>query len=186
MPYQTRKCSIQELQPKLATAIGQYMSSDDRILACYETKYTEDLVTALLGLALLVGLPETSIEAQVVTQSQVIHARTSKDGNSASSIRLADILNIEETSSRGYYKTIVHSQGEATIWAGFASLQMEQKFANILRQAIKQARAAPTATSSPSLSILEDRLRVLTQLHKDGLISEAEFQQKRGELLNQL
>ncbi|MFM8386890.1 MAG: SPFH domain-containing protein [Planctomycetia bacterium] len=64
-----------------------------------------------------------------------------------------------------------------------AGLGMGQVMADALRQSQQPAAPAPGAAAGPSVA---DQLRQLAALHKEGLLTEAEFQAKRAELIKRL
>lgn len=186
MGYKTRECSIEDLQPEVASAIRQHISGNDKILFCYETRHGVGLGSQLTDLLFFDFSP--SSEAQVITQNQVIHANKWAKREANSSIRLVDISSISETkSSDGYCRIIIRSRGGGEdVHAGFASEQVARKFANTLREVIKQAESVFSTTPTQSPGTPKERLRALAQLHKEGLLSDLEFQQKRQEILSQL
>ncbi len=60
--------------------------------------------------------------------------------------------------------------------------QVSSKFVSTLRAAISQAKATASRTQVNPANLL----RELTQLHNERFITDAEFEQKRKEILNQL
>lgn len=66
-----------------------------------------------------------------------------------------------------------------------AGLGMGQVMADALRQSQQPAAPAPGAAAAAGASVA-DQLRQLAALHKEGLLTEAEFQAKRAELIKRL
>ena len=96
---------------------------------------------------------------------------------------LTDIIGIEERKyGVQHFRVDVLGQSNNKFAFNFGSQQVSQQFMNILRSAIEQAKA----TSLHSQGNAADRLRELARLLKEGLINDAEFEQKRKEFLGQL
>lgn len=179
MSIKTRECSVRDLRRKVAAGIRQYLSSNDRILICCETIFKE-------GIGL--GVPR-GLCAYVVTQNCLISSnywRKTEYLTGADSMLLVDIISVQEKSDKFGYSVTAHRHGSAAIVCSFGSQQASRKFASILREAIEKAKTAHVAAPLDSPGSVEERLRTLTQLHRDGLVSDTEFQQKRKEILGQL
>jgi hypothetical protein len=180
-PKQSRACSLQDLRPDFAKVVQKHISVDEEIIACYETTGTK----SNNGVIFETQTPVYS--AQIISRKQLILGWSSNDGYSVKSIQLRDIVSISEGGSGGVYGYWVtaSAQGEIHLGCAFANPQMSQDFAQILKQAIEQEKTA-SESKGLSLASIEERIETLTRLHKNGLISDLEFQEKRKELLNQI
>jgi hypothetical protein len=200
MKYRTdgSECSINELHPELQKLVRKHLNRDDQILICYECVVKANI--SLLGrLNNFIGeffwwgviIPEPRYYASVITENCLIIADyqfskydidfISKNSNS---ILLADIQSVSERSSGSFYDIIAHGPGNLTLGCVFEASASSQKFSSLLRNAINKKRRVQITNSSHSPKSLEDRLRELTKLHQDGLIDDAEYQQKRKKLID--
>jgi len=196
--YQTRECSIEELDPKLRKITKPYISYGEKILLCIERIPAKDTRSAI-NKFFSSELPDDSHSASILTDRKIITAYISPflRRDHVGTINLDDISSITEefSSSEGYYRDDYDSSCKVTAnitngrptgvgsFYGTHKVKMARKFAGAIRQEIQKAKASSTSENSKSV---EERLRALTNLYKEGLISEVEFQQKRKEILGQL
>jgi len=182
MAYTIRECAIEELQPELQATVKRSMPVNDGLVACFETKNEPDAIEGVLGLIML-ELPRTTYNAYVISQQYLIHAETGKPNSSSSSMRLLDIVSVKEDEFGIYAR----GHGNSVIWLPFRSeKEISKKFVEILRNTVEKARNISSVSPSQPPTNIEERLRVLTQLHKDNLINDIEFQEKRKEILGEL
>jgi hypothetical protein len=195
--YQTKECSIKELNPKLRKIIKPYISDGEKILLCFETESKEDTRSTLSKVFdqfqgnksfwEWVG-PNTS-SVLILTNRKVINASiggyTSIDGR-VTTINLDDISNVTEGTQYDYCQVTANVTNGIPANASFIGerkVEMSRKFSDAIRQEIQKIKTSSTSENSKGV---EERLRALTNLYKEGLISEAEFQQKRKEIIGQL
>jgi uncharacterized membrane protein len=105
------------------------------------------------------------------------------DGSFAGSMLLGDIVGFETRTLRLQCSVItVTGLGGTNLEFYFASNVIQQKFLNMLQTSIQKAKVV----SSRDDVSTEKRLEQLSQLYKNGLINEDEYQNKRKDILNQL
>lgn len=83
------------------------------------------------------------------------------------------------------YTVSLYGHGDAKAQVGFQFSSRDdlyQRFVSLLQQAIEKAKEDH---SSKQFGVSE-RIRLLSNLHKEGFISDAEFKQKREDLIKQL
>jgi hypothetical protein len=138
-------------------------------------------------LVLGAALTPPHYSAAIITNRQVLEAGSHKGQASAQSMRLNDIFSISQQDHSGSlgkdYRVFVSGPGEARLSFGFQSLASSNKFTERLQRARDNVASG---ASSATYSDVSDRLRKLTKLFEDGLISEPEFLQKRQQLLDNL
>ncbi len=186
MPFHySRECPVSELHPQLEKLIQPFLSNADEVLTCFEYGFKP------LGLWRQPGF------ASVITHTRLVCANriTLTEGKGAKACQLVDIVHVDELMSpivfnyagwtHDHYEVVAHSLG-SELHCHFYSQLEAQKFAQILRTAIERAKATAPPIMPQSAISPEERLRRITQLHKDGLISTEEFQQKRREILGEL
>jgi hypothetical protein len=181
---QTVECSFTQLQPALGQQIAGQFSTGEQPLICCETRGIEEPYSGKFS------------DAYVITQRQIITARIRHlgmmdnifsgrqfDNWGSSSMYLADIVSIYESTGRqrDVYVSI-KGHGETGLYLKFELGQVTQKFVAILRDATNRARGMTSQTQANPA----DRLRELAKLHQEGFISDAEFEQKRKEILGKL
>jgi hypothetical protein len=81
------------------------------------------------------------------------------------------------------YHSVSGSGGRETHWTKKDTLMLAVKYKDLLESGT--GRASQERRLSTEASI-RDRLEQLRQLHKEGLIPEAQYQEKLKELMNQL
>ena len=180
-PKQTRACSLKDLRPDFAKAVQKYVSAEEEILACYETTGTAT------DIVLLFDVQTPVYSAQIISRKQLVLGWSSNNSYTIQAIQLRDIVSITEHRYDNGYWIYAEGQGETRLQCSFASPQTSQDFAGILQKAVEQEKSASTLESQKlSLASIEERMETLTRLHKNGLIDDVEFQEKRKELLNQI
>jgi len=201
--YQTRECSFAETRPDLKSAIRQHLEEDDQIRACYETIKEEsfwidvDVFDPVATLNELLDYLSNLAKVKtymtyVVTQNRLILAATSQNKRMSPNVNvhwtsLHDVVSISAyRKADRCYVVSASGHGESSTQCMFASEEYAHRFSVALSQAVDSIKSTSVSTSSKSPSSTEDRLQVLTKLHKDGLVSDAEFQQKRSEILKEL
>ena len=184
--YQTRECTITQLQPELLNLVKQYLLGNDSVLICFESTL-EDIRGGLFGNSLSLA----NLSAHLCTGKRVISVRrdwfndyTKKWLENTSTIELSDVSSIQENQNGIYHHVNLWTQGEQPLRMDFFSLESSSKFAAIVRNAVAQAKARNQVAAFPNS--VEERIRALKQLRQDGLITEAQFQQKIQEIVNQL
>ncbi len=179
--WQTRECSIDQLQPELLRLAKRYISSIDRVLICLET--TSPGACGVFG-------NKTSFSAALCTQSRVVsveHFYTMEDKyeDYTRTMELLDIATIQEDQYEFGRGVQLSGGGGAKLGFTFDLGEASYRFANILRGATEQAKRR-TSKLSQSPSNFEDRIRFLKKLRQDGTITESQFQQKLQEIVDQL
>jgi len=176
---ETKEGSIRELRPELRKLVEQYISSDEEILLCCGTEEEEKKI----GIIFTSHLP--AYLADIITARQLVHARYdtfSWGVKYARSNRLVDITSISLESGYDYYSVSTHVGGESGIYCTFASLQISKKFADTLQRAIEQAKAISTVGTHTTSFI--DELERLNSLHKQGGLTDEEFELAKRKLLS--
>lgn len=185
--YQTRECTIAQLQPELLNLASQYLQGNDSVLICFESTF-EVFGGGLFGNS----LSQANLGAHLCTSKRIISAQRGLWSGSydkkwrehTSTVELSDVSSIQESQNGIYHHVNVWTQGEKPLRIDFFSLESSSKFATIVRNAVAQAKARNQVAASPNS--VEERIRALKQLRQDGLITEAQFQQKIQEIVNQL
>jgi len=180
---QTRECSIDQLQPELLKLAKQYISNTDRILICFETK--REWSSGFLGFGI-----KCRLFAAICTQRRVIRVmhnyRDDDYVDEASTMELVDIESIQESQHEYSRGVQLSGRGGAQLGLYFDSGEASSKFANILRVATEQAKTRASNSPSATPSSVDERIRFLKKLRQDGTLTEAQFQQKLQEIINQL
>jgi hypothetical protein len=181
----TRACLVQDLRPDFVSIVQKYISSSDNILACYETKGTYKNVGFIFDYNRAVYI------IQIITKRLLIYGWSGGFRNhetpETTVLQLRDIKQIHEGSNWNYWSVNVLGQSNNHIECTFTSQKFSQDFASILFGAMEQEKTEQILPSqSPSLASIEDSIERLSNLHKKGIISDIEFQEKRKELLNQI
>ncbi len=102
---------------------------------------------------------------------------------SSGSMYLTDIRSIGETSNRPrVIQVAIGGHGDYPTLLWLEQGQVASKFIAILRDAVNTARGMASQTQANPA----DRLRELAKLHQEGFINDAEFEQKRREILGKL
>lgn len=167
----TRECLPAQLRPELNQQITAQLHGEQNLLACCETSEVE----------FQAGKPSY---AYVITPRQIIQAWTNpklrKTG--AYSIFLGDMISVGDGRDRkAGFAVWMRTREDVSMRLYFETEQVARKFASTLRTAIDQAKAPTPPPASPA-----DRLRELTRLRQEGLVTEPEFEQKRKEILGEL
>ena len=186
---QTRECTIDQLQPTLFQLAKQYIASADRILTCLESK-VEQYESGFFGERVF----GADFSVGICTQCRVVHLYRSYDFDQkrwqdyAQTMELADIETVQENQDGFVQSFIVQlsGRGSAKLGLSFCSREAASKFASVVRNAVEQAKAMTSRSSSASPSSVEERIRFLKKLRQDGTITEPQFQQKIQEIINQL
>ena len=189
--YQTQECSIAQLQTELQQLANQYLRSSDQILVCLAIK-AEGFDKGFLG----EQFQWVDFSASICTQNRAIRVSHSFSVNenkwkdSSVCVELSTIESVTEdfrSNGREYldlYSVKLSGRGNQESTHLFHSSQESSKFANIVRNAVAQTKAKTQVSLSPNS--VEARIRTLKQMRQDGLITEAQFQQKIQEIVNQL
>jgi hypothetical protein len=183
----TLESALDRLHPELGAQLAAQLSSRENILFCCETRDVE----------FYEGLPSYAF---VITQRRVAYAKLVVRGilftrydTSASSMFLSDIISINESNNRDtpfdwYMRrsrvlTVdLRGHGDNGFVFFFVDGPVARKFLTTLKELVNHTRtSAATAKGSPA-----DRLRDLVRLHDEGLVTDAEFQQRRNEILQEL
>jgi hypothetical protein len=187
---QTRQCNVDELQPELLKLAKQYFTSNSRVLVCFENK-RETYEKGFFG----ESVQYEEWEAAICTQDRVIWlgrhlSMDNKWKPSATTIELSNIEVVQETLSSAFslqfYSVEFAGSGNAKAMVYFYSPQAQTTFASTVRDAVARAQGKTSLAVPGSANSVEERIRALKQLRKDGLITEAQFQQKIQEIVNQL
>ncbi len=162
MTLEILECSLDAMTPENRNQILAQLSSDETPLICYE-----------------IGSKEGG-SAYVITQRQVIaaHSNSKFKEELVSWILLTDITSISYNPILSNITISGYAQSAITCGFGKDPLIPMSKFRSILQDGIKRARE--------SQRVPADRLRELVQLHQDGFITDAEFDQKRKDTLEKL
>ena len=140
---ETRKCSLTDLRQELIPRLKEHLSSEDEILVCYETK--REIKNS-------VDVPHTSFTVAVVTPNRLIWGElrlfkslwgyNGKSDVFVKSWLLEEIGGVTEQTQRDSgFAVIITQNGVLLALTLFALREMSVNFANMLRQAIKQAKA---------------------------------------------
>jgi len=169
---------LSEIDARSKPVLLPQISTSDKVLICYKffdsnevidyvvTKHKAMMAQIRPGNFLLLPYEES----RIVNLNQVISIRE---------------LQIKFPGLYQYYTISLFAQDASEALIGFtfpAKNDFYYQVAEILRKAVDEAKSSP-----PSIvSNLDERLRLLTKLYDDGLITSEEFQYKRSEILNQL
>lgn len=180
--YQIRECPFDQLEPHLRGLARRYISNGERILCCFEAKWERSE---------FLGFSGNGFVGNICTQHRVIHVDWAPQpigyegpAEDAQTMDLLSIDSIQERQTSNLFEVHLSGLGENHLLVGFYHSQAASRFAAVVRDAIAQAKATSSFTA-PSNSV-EERIRALKQLRHDGLITEAQFQQKIQELVNQI
>lgn len=179
-----RECRVEELQKDVCRAVQAYIATD-KVVACYE-------LTTIYSPPGLFSANETSTYAAILTESRLISASHSdkRFGNTAKYIPLADVISITQeqgltfsVKDEKHYHVIAHGSGEVHVGVSFLSAQIANAFVELLNKHVNQAKNKhiPLSSLSP-----DDRLRRLSELYREGLVSEEEFHELRKQILKEL
>jgi hypothetical protein len=176
MNPKTKECTLDTLRPDHRRQIASQLPRDETPLICCVTEY--------------VGfLREEASYAYVITSRRVIATRLMRGEKeiSVSSIFFTDIVTSGEYDYEGTHGIDIQGHGGSRMRYYFESNEVLVKFRNILQDAMNRAKQTPSQsqTTQPQRNPA-DRLRELVQLHQDGFITDAEFEQKRKEILGRL
>ena len=187
MPY-SKEVAPHKLHNQLFERVKPYLTDNDSVLMCCESSTLGGIVVPLVT--------KLYRRAYIVTASRLISAgmfQTSGFSPSLSnntevlSTKLLDINSITEHHSHEGHFVIARSLGEIHSCI-FFSKPLAGKFRQLLEQAVQRSKtpasqAFPFPDPPPTH---EERLKRLTRLHDDKLISDAEFEQKRKAILDEL
>lgn len=128
---------------------------------------------------------EKLIYAWVVTPLRFIevHCRDEHPWVQTSRL-LKDIHSIREANRKDLFRFVVEGHEDLYFWSG--SKAVYDKFLRFVQQGMEKQKRQFLANTFDLPKSPEERLRTLIQLHKDGLIDDSEFEQKRKEILGQL
>lgn len=196
----TVECQPTEFYPGIHSLVSGHLQSGEAILFSCQTAHQDSPF-----------ISETNVYGQIITERRVIQAIRNKflnieiapsdfisnlgardgirnmmkrygNGNLAGSILLGDIAGLETSNYRlGCYGLKISGMGGTDLKLVFASNEVFQKFLAVLQKAREDAKV----NTSHDRANIGKRLEELTQLYKDGLITEVEYQSKRKEILNQ-
>jgi hypothetical protein len=180
---QTRECSVANLGAESVEALKAHLPSDENPLACFETQIEREGDYKATEFYIGLITPRRLVGVTVHLPKGFFGGYTGKNDIRAASMSLRDIVQIREGTwgNDGYYIDVV-GHGDTTIRMLFNTRQFLLKYTGKLNEVIEQARSI---TSQSQISPA-DRLRELQNLYNERLISDAEYQQKRREILGQL
>lgn len=199
---QTRECSLEQLQPDVLKAIRHYYNSiiPSNLVSCFETQGIWEYA-GLLGKG-----SKTVYDTYIITADRVISIPPSIDSeskrvyyfvDSQNMVEFVDIESIEQTQhpsgvydirlkSRLDQAALLQKNAAPELHLIVESSQIAMRLVSIIKTAVEQIRGSTQVTSFFSPNSVEERIRALKQLRQDGLITEAQFQQKIQEIVNQL
>lgn len=176
-----RECRVEELQKDVCRLVQGYVAQD-KVIVCYERITVDN--------AGLFSVKETDISAGVLTESRLISAHHSVKYEllrDAKYIPLVDVISLtQETlpaTDETLYEVIAHGPAEVKVRFYFLSAQTANAFVELLNKHVNQAKNRHTPLSSLSP---DDRLRRLSELYREGLVSEEEFHELRKQILKEL
>ncbi len=162
-----RRCTIQDLDSKIATECRKYIPPEENVLVCYEWDFG--------------GFLSREFAVYVVTEKQLVFAQNVSRMLGIVSVPLTDIYTVHESKSSSSYQVEANNKK-----FDFNDKNDADHFAAVLREAIQHVKGIRNSPQGSSQSNAEERFRVLVRLRNDGLITEEEFQQKRKEILGEL
>ena len=173
-----RECSLSDLEPKLKESLERLVPTSERVVICCQC--TESLQWRAYML--------TDRRAVAVLLDQA--TRISRVDEHTSACLLEDVTAIRESDARlflgfGYHNIFLHGHSHEVAVAfifGLRDTILYQRFSSLLHKAVENAR--PSA-GHPAIDTAE-RLRQLSKLHGDGLVTDEEFRTKRAQLLSEL
>jgi hypothetical protein len=180
---QTRECLIADLRPEFTPLLQAHLPNNENPIVCYEAVYDRnDYPPKCTFYKACIITAYRLIDASVGFEKGFLGGYNGKSHASATSALLQDIVSVNEEKGYERWNVFVNGQGNTRLFMVFDSQVSALKFIDILNRAIDEARK-PKIPSQPSPA---DRLRELQNLYNERLISDAEYQQKRREILGQL
>lgn len=165
-------------------AVKSLLPSDEQVLVCYEIIDKPGGGEKLFNFLASSNTPDY-YAAYVITPKRLICViQRNKYSKLQMARQLTDIFTIREVSDKGSWGFVVEGFEEMYFW--FTSKTAYDRFLALVGQGIDQAQRKSIPIKVELSKSPEERLRVLVQLHKDGLVDDAEFELKRKEILGQL
>lgn len=197
MRSRTKERAFRDLRKNAIAQFKRYMLPNENVIACFETE-REDL-------GIFRSYDDTQdYYAQVLTENQLLAYRqhiSNRDESRAiehlDSMQLVDMDYVSESKfgESNFGVSAASKTVPKAINCGFASQASAQKFSDMLRRAMASTKAnaakhslSPTISSSPPLptKTIQERLKDLFELRKAGLINDAEFEQTRKRILDEM
>jgi hypothetical protein len=170
----TSECSLNEIEPELRELIEARIQPGEDVLACFRVEYhmlwaeiiTTKQVIVAKAIALRTGLARTKLRL---------------DMPHVTAIPLGEIVKIEPGHSNEYELFTVNLTGRdgQALEINFTLESAAQSFYKILTQVLGLGGKKPSSSNA-------ERLRELTNLREEGLITEEEYQAKRADILKNL
>jgi hypothetical protein len=159
-------------EPKHVAVFRQkHMNSGEEIVA-----WGEGYIGEMMG----TGKDRQHNGALIVTNNRVAFYRKGMLGEVLETIPLKSITSIERKSLMGHCTIGIHTSHDALTFKTFQKPK-EQELVNAIEQG-RGNHAAPQATSNSPL----DALKKLAELKDAGILTEAEFQSKKADLLSKI
>lgn len=127
----------------------------------------------------------------LVTSQRVVFYRKGILGEVLESLPLEKVTSIETSAVMGARRLVIHTSHDSL---SFGSMEPKPAF-DAIRDMLERKRTPDIAGSSPAQGSviaatggpsIAEQLRALTDLHRDHVISDAEFREKREALISRL
>ncbi|EIS3744257.1 SHOCT domain-containing protein [Aeromonas hydrophila] len=156
----------------VAAFAKRHLNQDERI-----TAWTEGYTGKLLG-----GGKDTQRNGVlIVTNIRVAFYRKGFIGEIIETIPLDKLTSVERQSTMGHRTIRMHTSHDALEFKTF-----DKDGETLVIEAIEAGRHKPTAKPIPDGTDVVERLKKLASLKDSGVITEAEFEQKKAELIAQI
>lgn len=170
----TIECTLSQLEPELRSSLSDFLGSDETIITCYKTIWHMVWVQVITNLRVII-LRADLIPGMLFLRKPVINSREIK------SIPLSEIEKIECKKNTGYdiYTIEIIGRNQQTLEANFLTRQKAELFENSLHHSL----ASDQNKNKPATV---ERMRALSQLFQEGLITDQEYEEKKKEILSGL
>jgi hypothetical protein len=160
---ETVECSLPQLEPLIRQLLTSSLATNEQPLICVKHKGQGALRIYVVAESRIVTLYRPDL--LVVTGAPVVYTFFIDDIVGFTREDNSPVISINIQFHSGYHKLI------------FESRQIADKFVSVFQEALTRSKTKPDTAN---------RLRQLAQLHKEGLISDSEFEQKRKDILGQM
>ena len=196
MKTSIRECSIRELHPRLRPQLEQYLSANEEVLLCYEqvepykpNRYYAYLITNH-RLASAFFLPKPGGMQNLFNRVAGI-VQPEEGARMVPVTELASISEKESVWASGIsdprpYSIMVSGKAAST-GIGFGFSYKDEFYNRVRALLVSLLDDANTNVNQGEIKPpVSERLRDLTRLHSEGLITDVEFAEKRKSLLDEL
>lgn len=161
-----RECTVEKLHSALIKPVKQLLSGSDNILICYEVKViAKKIVPSWFDK--IFSPTTTTFEAIVITKNQIINVGYGYDeierkyGIENKSTKLTHITSVQEKIYSDMSIITVIGLGETEEPFIFSSMQNARKFANVLKQAIAQAKSGMSVSPQDKIQLADELSNVV-------------------------